>query len=119
MKSHLPSSTSSRRYTAMLLLAGVVLASCAIERIDFPAYLQRSVGSPIAATEYDSMVAPVGGRRVLSESAGKVVYSYQPPGSSCAWTVTVDKTTTVVLGWSFLSPQAEAACRDLPARRGV
>lgn len=103
----------------LLVLATTALAACAIKRTDFPVYLQRSVGTPIATTEYDRMLAPVGGRRVLSEAAHRIVYSYHPQGSSCAWEVTVDKRTTIVLGWSFLSPEAEAACRDLPARRGV
>lgn len=65
------------------------------------------------------MLVPIGGRRVLSETADRIIYSYHLQGNSCAWEVTVAKTTTVVLGWNFLSLEAEAACNELPAKRGV
>ena len=101
------------------LVGTMTLASCAMERIDFDAYLNKSIGMRIAETEYDSMISPVGGRVLKTETASTRTYVYRPPKSECTWEVTIDNQTLQVLSWRYPTKQAELACHDLPASRGV
>jgi hypothetical protein len=116
-------SFSPKRSRAAVLVISIsaltVLTSCAIQRQDFDAYLNSSIGRPIAEVEYDAMMSKTGGRSLKSESPDSATYEYSPQGSKCAWEVVVDKGTSQVRTWRYLSEDAKNACNDLPTRRGV
>jgi hypothetical protein len=97
----------------------IALSSCAIKRVDFDGYLDRSIGRPLVESEYDSMIAGTGRRSLRSETDESLTYEYQPQGSKCAWEVVVAKRTLQVKSWRYLTDEAKRACHDLPATRGV
>lgn len=100
-------------------ICALMVSACAIEKLDMDTYLNRSVGKPLSEAQFDENNDPR--RRVLlAESATTQTYRYSVLGPvACAWTVEIDKKTNLVLGWKYVSREAEDSCRNLVARRGA
>lgn len=102
-----------------LILAAIASSGCAIERVNFDAYLDRSVGRSLSDVDFDLMLSGVGGRQLIGERDEVQTYRFTLPKSSCAWEVDVQKKSRVILRWRYISDEARGACNDLPASRGV
>ncbi len=105
----------------VVIVVGLVMAmfGCAIERADFNAFLDRAIGNPLSTTDYDFRLDRTGGKSLVTQGDSVQTYRYQLPKSDCAWEVDIQKQTTIVLRWRYVSDVARNACNNLPARRGV
>jgi len=99
----------------VLLGLNVLVLGCSIPRIDFDAKLNSTIGSPISTTWYDKFDDPKL-KQLLNETADVLTYEHRLSGPiTCAWTVDVDKKTSLVLRWKYVSKEAGDSCHDLRA----
>jgi hypothetical protein len=99
-----------RKLLSVFLLA---LSACAINRIDFDAYLNGWVGKPLTSLHGDWSASKTGNKTLLYTTDLVATYRYTNAGSPCSWDIDADRNTGIVLAWRYPNSHEADLCHNL------